>query len=145
VIAIVALVLSAYLLPGPPQKSGRDAPSPWLCGLIVCALGSPWAAFVLLGFGSFPRVPFTAALAVGIAVAALAYLLVRRWTSRKDWSDRHRFAVVFGGILACMIGGFAVFQVGGALRIDWIGKAVLNAAAILWLLRVRSKVTGSVV
>jgi hypothetical protein len=59
---------------------------------------------------------------------------VRQWTSSPDWSDAHRFALVLGGVVAGMFGGFVVFRVGGALRIDWIGKAVLDAAAIAWLL-----------
>jgi hypothetical protein len=33
-----------------------------------------------------------------------------------------------------MLGGFVVFKVGGALRIDWIGKAILNVAAVAWLI-----------
>jgi hypothetical protein len=35
--------------------------------------------------------------------------------------------------VAWMLGGFVVFKVAGALRIDWIGKSVLNAAATMWL------------
>jgi hypothetical protein len=30
----------------------------------------------------------------------------------------------------CTIGGFVVFKIGGALRLDWIGKAVMNIAAL---------------
>jgi hypothetical protein len=41
----------------------------------------------------------------------------------------HRYALVCGGVLACMLGGFIVFKLGGALPIDWIGKAVLDTAA----------------
>jgi hypothetical protein len=33
-----------------------------------------------------------------------------------------------------MLGAFGVFNVSGASRVDWIGKMVLNAAAILWLI-----------
>jgi len=50
-----------------------------------------------------------------------------------NWGDMHRFALVLGGVVAWMLGGFVVFKVAGALRIDWIGKGVLNAAAAIWL------------
>ena len=35
-----------------------------------------------------------------------------------------------------MLGGFVVFKIGGALRIDWIGKAVLDVAATAWLISI---------
>jgi hypothetical protein len=72
-------------------------------------------------------------LAGGLGWAILAFYLVWRWISRFDWGDAHRFAPVLGGIVAWMLGGFVVFKVAGALRIDWIGKGVLNAAAAIWL------------
>ena len=135
---ILLLVLGAYALrPGrrrDDKATLRSASPPWLVGLILCALGFPWGAFVLLGFGSFPSVPFTVALVGGLIWAVLTLFLVQRWTSSPDWGDAHRFALVFGGVLACMLGGFVVFKVGGALGIDWIGKAVLNGTAIVWLL-----------
>jgi hypothetical protein len=86
-----------------------------------------------MGFGSLPAVPFQVALAAGVAWCGLTLFLMRRWTSSSGWNDWHRFALVFGGILGCMLGGFVVFKVGGALRMDWIGKAVLNVAALVWL------------
>jgi hypothetical protein len=133
---IGSLVLGAHALPPARSRDTRHAPSPLLVGVTVTGLGAPWAAFVLLGFGSLPAVPFQLAVVVGLAWCGLTLFLMRRWTSRTGWTDLHRFALVFGGILGCMLGGFVVFKVGGALRIDWIGKAVLNVAAILWLVRV---------
>ncbi len=134
---IVLLVVAAYLWPS-AQLGKRDqrsyaAPSPWMVGWIVTILATPWAAFVLLGYGSLPAVPFEVALAMGLAWSTFTLFLVTRWTSGTDWSDAHRFALVFAGTLGSMLGGFVVFKVGGALRMDWIGKAVLNAAAIAGL------------
>jgi hypothetical protein len=37
----------------------------------------------------------------------------------------------FGGVLACMLAGFRVFEKGGALPIDWIGNSIMNAAALM--------------
>jgi len=138
------LARGAYSMPsGRDRQSGSQAaPSPRLVGLTVTALGAPWAAFVLLGFGSLPSVPFQWTLGAGLAWCGLTLFLMRRWTSRRGWDDMHRFAVVFGGVLACMLGGFVVFKVGGALRIDWIGKAALNAAAVVWLVTVGRRVAG---
>lgn len=138
VAVFLLLVFAAHALP-PRHESvpnSYSAPRPWLVGLVVCVLGSPWAAFVLMGFGSLPNVPFARALAGGVAWGGLTLVLIRRWTSGPTWGDAHRFALVFGGMFACMLGGFVVFKVGGALRIDWIGKAVLNVAVVAWLISV---------
>jgi len=140
---ILLLILAAYLLPSAQPREDRrqthSTPSPATAGLVICMLGVPWTAFVLLGFGSLPTIPFVPVLAAGIAWAAITFLLIRRWTSSANWGETHRFALAFGGILACMLGGFVVFKVGGALRTDWIGKAVMNAAAVAWLLSVRRR------
>jgi hypothetical protein len=137
---ILLLILAAYLLPSAQPREDRaqtrSAPSPSMVEFIICALGFPWTAFVLLGFGSLPAIPFVPVLAAGIAWAAITFFLVRRWTSSANWGETHRFALAFGGVLACMLGGFVVFKVGGALRMDWIGKAVMNFAAFAWLLSV---------
>jgi hypothetical protein len=62
--------------------------------------------------------------------------LMRRWTSRPDWDDGCRFVVILGGVLACSLGGFAVFQGGGASRADWLGKIVFDAVVLAWLVAV---------
>ncbi|HEY3972767.1 MAG TPA: hypothetical protein VGM18_07170 [Candidatus Sulfotelmatobacter sp.] len=136
---IFLLILSAYALPGQSAVaplSSRTAPPPATVGWTATALGSPWAAFVVVGFGALPAVPFGLSFALGLAWCILTLFLIRRWTSGTGWDDPHRFAVVFGGVLGCMVGGFVVFKVAGALRIDWIGKVVLNVAAVLWLVAV---------
>jgi hypothetical protein len=46
----------------------------------------------------------------------------------------------FGGVLACMLGGFVVFKAGGALPVDWMGKTVLNGAAFAWLVSIQRAV-----
>lgn len=142
--AIILLILCAYALPSSHLREddvvSHVAPGPWTVVLVFCSLGLPWSAFVLAGFGSFPSIPFSAALAAGLIWAGATFLVARRWTRAPNWSDTHVFASVSGGILACMLGGFIVFKVGGALRIDWIGKAVLNVIAALWLLSVSRKV-----
>jgi uncharacterized membrane protein len=89
-----------------------------------------------MGYGSLPQVRYEAALAVACSWCVLTFVLVRHWTSASGWGDRQRFALVFGGVLSCILGGFFMFKIGGALRIDWIGKTVVDVAAIVWLLLV---------
>lgn len=135
IVMILLLVLLAYVLPERLGESSRSAPTAVGVGIIFCVLGAPWAAYVLFGWGAgIPDAPsFQLVLGAGVVWAALTLFLARRWTSARDWNDGHRFAVVFAGIVACSVGGFAVFRVGGALRIDWIGKAAFDLAAIVWL------------
>ena len=136
---ILLLILGAYMLPsrGPrgDHAASHSAPSPWLVGSILCVLGTPWAAsgLVAWGSGSLP-VPFGLILAAGLVWASLTFFLMRRWTSSPDWRDMHRYALVCGGVLACMLGGFVVFKLGGARPIDWIGKAVLDTGAAAGLI-----------
>jgi hypothetical protein len=132
-VLIGLLVVTAYLLPT-PRKRRVGAPTPAMVTLTTTLMASGWAAFVLAGFGSFPGVPYPVALASGAAWCALTLALVERWTSSRSWNDQHRFAVVLGGILGCSIGGFVMFRIAGALPLDWIGKAILDAAAMGWLI-----------
>jgi hypothetical protein len=134
--AILVLIAVAHVLPPPRENSSRSAPAPWVVGAVVCALGTPWAASGLLGWGdgSLPTLPFQVVLVVGLAWTGFTFFLLRRWTSSQNWGDTNRFALVFGGVLASMLGGFVVFKIGGALRMDWIGKAVLNAGALASLI-----------
>jgi hypothetical protein len=135
--AILLLVSSAFSRwtsprPGRPETA-RSVPEPRLVGVIAFLFGLPWTVLVLLGFGAAPTVPFEIPMIAGVAWVGAVLFLITRWTSSRAWDDRHRFAIVCGGVAACMVGGFVIFAVGGALPIDWIGKAVLNVIAALWL------------
>jgi hypothetical protein len=135
VVAIVLLVAAAFSRWTSPQPKRpeieRSAPRPWLVGLTAFVLGFPWCLLVLLGFGAAPTIPFEVPMIGGIAWACTTFILFSSWTSSPAWHDLHRFAVVFGGVVACMAAGFVIFAVGGALGIDWMGKVVLNAIAVL--------------
>lgn len=143
-VVIGLLILAAWQLPLPRKTRETGMPSPWIVASAITVLASGWAAFVVLGFGAFPRAPYQATLAAGLAWCIVTFLLIRRWTSSREWSDAHRFAVVMGGVLGGCIGGLVTFKTGGALRIDWIGKAVFDSAAIAWLLLIRGRVTRSI-
>jgi hypothetical protein len=135
---ILTLIFASYRLYAPAVKreTRRPAPTPVTVALMAGILGTPWAAAVEVGFGNWPLIPYWWALAVGSAWAGLTLILIKRWTSCANWGDAHRYALVFGGVIACMLGGFGMYRmggVGGVLTVDWIGKGVLNLAAAGWL------------
>ena len=141
-VAVAAIVLLVAAALGPwtsprssRHQSGRFAPDPWIAGAIAFLFGMPWSVLVLLAYGALPAIPPAVTLAGGVAWVGAVLSLFARWTSSPAWGDRHRFAVVSGGIAACMAGGFVIFAVGGALPIDWAGKILLDGIAVLWLAR----------
>lgn len=140
IVVIASLVAVAYLLPS-RQKQDLVVPSPGIVGLTVTIFGTIWSAFVMMGYGSFPAIRYDVALAGGAALCILSFVLMDRWTSSHAWSDFHSFAAALGGILGCILGGFIMFKIGGALRIDWVGKTILDLAAIAWLLTVGRRIT----
>src|SRR5579871_615241 len=77
--AILLLCLMAYALPEGRENDGgsRSAPAAWVVGGVFFALGAPWAAFALLGWGGgIPGVPrFETVFAFGLAWAALTFFL----------------------------------------------------------------------
>ncbi|HLJ51050.1 MAG TPA: hypothetical protein VKU01_33815 [Bryobacteraceae bacterium] len=141
VAAILLIILTALVLPVPRRSSRRAAPAPWLVGTVACLLGIPWGAFVLLGFGAYPQVPYRFVILGAGGLAGLTLFLMLRWTTSATWNDAHRFALVYGGVMACMLSGFVMFRVLGAIPVDWIGKAVLNIAAAVWLARLSRQVS----
>jgi hypothetical protein len=132
ILVLVAAAFSRWTIREPVRiDSSGSAPGAWLAGLIAFVFALPWTLLVLLAYGLAPAIPFGVPM-VGGAIWACAVLAVfTRWTTSRTWSDMHRFAVVFGGVAACMAGGFVIFAVGGALAIDWIGKLMINLFAIL--------------
>jgi hypothetical protein len=126
------------------QSTQRRAWSPWLVGLIAFLFGLFW--FVLIAFpyldsallpGLSPLIP----IGFGLVWGGLAVLFVRSQSSARGWRDSHRLALIFGAVLASMLGG--VLVVVRAAPIDQIGKLVFDLIAIVlfvwfaWRLRHR--------
>ena len=120
---------------GGRTRSGPVGPGSLAGGAGAFLFGLPWSVLVLLAYGAVPAVPFGIDPDRRRRLGRAVLFLFTRWTSSPTWDDRHRFAVVCGGVVACMAGGFVIFAVGGAMPVDWIGKAVLNVIAVLWLAR----------
>jgi hypothetical protein len=136
VLAMVLLVAAAlHLRPGEPRVRPTSPLSPWLLGAMVVALGLPWYGIISLVFSPDPKLhalPFWIPMILGIVWACMVFLLIRRWSSAVGWREMHRYALIFGAMLVPMIGGFA--GSGSWLRIDLIGKIVLDVIAILLLI-----------
>jgi hypothetical protein len=86
----------------------------------------------VLVFVPNPPVPAWVAVIAGCAWAIVAFLILRNISSRSGWGDLHRWAVIFGAMLVCMLCGF----LGSSSwpEIDIIGKAVMNLIASVWML-----------
>jgi hypothetical protein len=133
VAAILALIAAAYRLGGAGTMQSGTAPRPAMVGLAVALLAAPWSAPVLLAYGAAPQMPYRLAIAGSLAWAAAALVFMRRWSFRTGWQDGQRYDADCGAIAGCMAGGFVLFAMGGASRVDWIGKIVFDAAAVALL------------
>ena len=114
------------------------APSPWVITPAAVAMGLPWYWLISLIFGSRSSLPFWIPIIMALLWAALVYLVIRYWTSSPRWQDIHRWALVFGAILVCVIAGFS----GSSHwpRIDLIGKTILNVLAVVGLLLIAGRI-----
>jgi hypothetical protein len=134
-LAIVALMGLAYLLrdTGHPVAEGRTAPA-WLGGIVAFVMGAAW--FELIG-QIFIQNPWTSpekAIAASLVWALAALVLFSVSAGRRAWNDAHRFCACFGATLACQ--AMPYISIASWPRIDAVGKAVFDAAAlagILWL------------
>jgi hypothetical protein len=129
---VVTLVVLALIWPvsqAAPASSVRNAPSPWLVGLVTFVAAAAW--FALLGLphslraGALALAPMLAEIAMAIAVAAL----IRRWSGPdRAWTDLHRLALASGALLISMLFGF--FFVTASNPIDQLGQGVASIVAI---------------
>jgi hypothetical protein len=143
----VSLAAGALKLRPRPRRdppAGRRAWSPWLLGPLAFGFTLPWFILVALPFvdprplaGAPPLVP----LGLGLAWAALAYLGVSYVSTGRAWHDSQRLALIFGALLASMLGGFLFVL--AASPLDQIGKlgfdllAAVLLAYLAWRLRRR--------
>jgi hypothetical protein len=143
--ALVAVTLGVPPRGRPVPRTPRRARSPWLAGLLGFIFGLFWWLLVIFAYldrsmvrGLSPLAP----LAAGVAWAGLAYLAVRRLASAEGWQDIHRLALIFGALLASMLGGTVSLIT--ASPADRLGKLVLDVVAVIllsafaWRLRRRS-------
>lgn len=128
--AIVALICLAYLLRniGRPVAEGRTVPA-WLAGVTALVMGAAW--FELLGQVFMPHPATTAgnALVAGAIWAVVALVLFTWWTSRRAWSDVHRFCACWGATLACQ--AMPYITIATWPKIDVMGKVFFDVIALI--------------
>jgi hypothetical protein len=131
VLAIALLALVAHIVRRSGQTpliASRWTPPAWIALLSALIFGFPWYGLMTLIFGSKSALPFWIPVILGIAWAAMAYLLILHWSSAQGWQDMHRWALTFGAVLVCMIGGFS--GSGSWPRQDLVGKWILDMLAV---------------
>lgn len=135
VAAIVLLVGLAYLVrrAGISRNDARRAPSPWVVGIGVLALGFPWYLVIGAVFSPTlrPRFSFWWEIAAGVVWAGLTYLVFRHWASASDWGDIHRWTACFAPMLVCILAGF--LGSGIWLRKDLVFKIVVDVLMAAWM------------
>lgn len=138
IVALVAIALGPWMRRRRAVIRDRRAPRPWLLGLAAFWFAVLWLAF-LGGFagGAFP-LPTAIPLGFGVIWGGLGLLLVRRWSTASDFSDRHRMALVFGAVTGSWLEGtIAVLDQGPA---SLIAKFVLDLAGIVLLILLARRV-----
>ncbi|MFZ0968767.1 MAG: hypothetical protein WAN13_10875 [Candidatus Acidiferrales bacterium] len=135
-IAIVLLALVAYTVSeAKPKQSAAsgNAPTVWIVGAAALAFGFPWYVLMAPIFSpTFNHAfPFWIFVLAGYGWASLVFLIIRHWTATSGWEDMHRWALVSGATVVCMVAGFSGSSTWP--RGDVIGKAVLNVIAVLGL------------
>lgn len=138
-LAILLLGVAAHALRrARPTLARWTPPHPWLVVLAVLGLGFPWWLLEILVFVPAFAPPLWIPLLAGLAWGGGTYLLIRRWSSASGWRDIHRWALCFGAILVCMLGGF----LGSSywLPMDVAGKAILNVIAVIWMVWFGSRI-----
>lgn len=133
VIAFAVIGLCVYLALGQTRRGAASAsaprtpPSPWLLGTAGALWAILWYGLVLLGFGLMPTFPPAVAIASGLLLVALIWLLLPRWVASPRWSDHDRFAVIFGSVFGAMLVGFVGFI--GAAPWDLYFKIIIDVVA----------------
>jgi hypothetical protein len=119
-------------------QSGKPAPRPLIVGVVGFTTGLLWFGLVAFAFEVLPALTPIVPLAMGSVLAVAVLTFVGRASSGSDWGDSHRVAVIFGGMGASMLAGF--WASGITLPIDFVGKTLFDAAAVVLLARLASKV-----
>jgi hypothetical protein len=134
-IALGALVLVALvvLAIGPTRRALAEplAPveplPPWALFLAGAMAAVLWYGLLLLAFRIRPEFPPSAAVAGGVAIAAVGCWLLPRCAAHPAWSDAHRMGSALGVMLGTNAVNYLGFINGNATPLDLFGKMTLDA------------------
>ena len=135
VLILVVATLSIHPRKHAPREAKRRAWFPWLLGPIAFVFGLFWWLLVAFAYipastmhGASPLIPvFFALIWAGLTLLVITSLAV----ARKGWQDRHRLALIFGALVASMLGG--ALSIITASPIDKLGKLIFDLIAIALL------------
>lgn len=129
--AIVFITLRLRPTVRPTRNTNRRAWPPWLVGVIAFVFALFWFILIALPYVEVPQLADAALLipiVFGLIWGGLAVLFVRYQTGARDWRDTHRLALIFGAVLATMLGG--VLLVVRAEPSDKLGKLIFDLVAL---------------
>lgn len=95
-------------------------------------MSAGWFKLIVLVFTPHPSAPASIAIASGCAWALIAIVFVLFLSAGRGWNDKHRWALSFGAIFACM--ACSSLSSAGYLHMDFIFKNVVDLIALAGLL-----------
>ena len=145
-LAALALGWPAAPAAPPAPTAVREAPSPWLVGLVVILAAVAWFGLLDLPHALRDGALALAPMLAELAVVAGAVALLRRWSAPdRRWTDLHRLALACGLMLVSMLVGF--FFVTASNPIDQLGQGIASLVAMallaLFIWRLRQQRRGS--
>jgi hypothetical protein len=136
---VMAVALFLTKGPGHAGTTTSAPPRPRLVGVSALMVGLLWSGLLFLAYGAAPSAPVWIPLVAGVLVAGTAAFVASRWTARPGWGNLHALALTTGALLASMAAGFLVLKGSGAGPVDFVGKAILNAIAVVGLIRLSAR------
>jgi Na+/H+ antiporter NhaD/arsenite permease-like protein len=139
VLAITFLAVGAYAVRQSwSEPSPGRPPRPWIVAVTSVLLGLPWYSLMALVFGPALKPPLLVPVVMATAWAAAVFFLIKHWSLTSEWRDMHRWALCFGALLVCMLGGF--LGANSWSLMDIVAKAVLNVIGIVCMIRLAVRI-----
>ena len=122
----VALIVAAFMTRRRgSHRAGGGVPRPWVLGVGTFVLSSAFFARPENWLGG---------VVVGVTLLAVAAVLGARWSGRREWTARHRFALVAGALPTYAWGGFVLTgMMGPQDPVRWAGNVVFAVIAAVLL------------
>ncbi|WP_214409547.1 hypothetical protein [Sphaerisporangium fuscum] len=133
-VVILGLVVLAFRLPSRPvPEAGAPAPSPALVGAAALLVTSAWWGPAVLVTADWYD---WAGIALWFLLVVAGVLIVHRWSRRRGWGARHRFALAAGAALTYVWAAFPNRPEADGVppSLDLTGNVVLGAAAVVVLI-----------